>query len=148
MISDDARTGGKMLMKTVLVVDDEQEVLDSLGECLTRSGFRVITMTDGNSALSVARKGVRVDLVIADYRMRRMDGLELLARLKEILPSVPVIILSGQVSVECYLKSLSLGAFEYVTKPFEPKDLERVVKAAFGEGEAGSGRISKQTIQA
>jgi DNA-binding NtrC family response regulator len=133
-------------MKTILIVNDEQEGLDAVRECLNRPGFRIVTMADGNSALSAIRRGERVDMVIADFRMKGMDGLELLARLKEVTPSMPVIIISGHVSIECYLKSLSLGAFEYVTKPFEARDLERIVKAAFGD--AGRGRISTRNMQA
>jgi DNA-binding NtrC family response regulator len=128
---------GKAHRKTILVVDDEQEILDAIAESLAGSGFRVITMTNGRSALSAVKEGEPVDLVIADYRMRGMDGLELLARLKEVTPAMPVIILSGNVSVECYLKSLNLGAFEYVTKPFELEDLERIVKAALKGPDTG-----------
>jgi DNA-binding NtrC family response regulator len=134
MTSADAGNGGKTLMKTILVVYDEQVILDAIEEGLTGSRFRIIRMTDGNSAISAVRKGARVDLVIVDSRVQGMDGLELLSRLKEMTPSVPVIILSGCASIECYLKSLSLGAFEYVTKPFASKDLGRIIKAALREG--------------
>jgi DNA-binding NtrC family response regulator len=125
-------------MKTILVVDNDQDVLDAIGFGLTESGFRVITMTNASSALSIVREGESVDLVIADYRMQGMDGLELLTRLKEVSPSVPVIIISGRVSIECYLKSLCLGAFEYLTKPFEQKHLEQIVKSALAGAKAGS----------
>jgi two-component system, NtrC family, nitrogen regulation response regulator GlnG len=133
-------------MKTILIVNDEQEALDAVGECLNRPGFRIVTMTDARLALAAVRGGEKVDMVITDHRMQGMDGLEFLTRLKEITPSVPVIILSSHVSIECYLKSLSLGAFEYVTKPFEARDLERIVKAAFQYEE--NGRISTQKMQA
>ncbi len=117
-------------MKTILLVDDELENLRSLGEILNRFGYKVIAKPDGLSALNVVREGAKIDLIITDYRMPGMDGLELITSLKQVLPSVPVIILTAYGAVETYLKSLSIGVFEYVNKPVKAKEFGRIVKAA------------------
>jgi DNA-binding NtrC family response regulator len=138
-------------MKTLLVVDDELENLRSLGEVLNRFGFKVIAKPDAQSALTTIREGASVDLVITEYRMPGMDGLEFLVLLKRILPSVPVVMLTAYGAVESYLKSLSLGVFEYVNKPIKAKELGRIVKAALESTEqtASSPRVGNNipTVQ-
>jgi DNA-binding NtrC family response regulator len=122
-------------MKTILLVDDEIEILKSLGEILTRFGYQVIAKQAAQEALSSVKDGVHIDLVITDYRMPGMDGLEFLNALRQMDPSVPVIMLTAYGAVESYLKSLSLGVFEYVNKPIKAKDLGRIVQAALNSAE-------------
>jgi len=117
-------------MKTILLVDDDHDVLSCLEDSLSALGYNVIAKPDAESAMAVIREGANVDLVVTDYSMPGMDGHEFFIVLKRALPSVPVIILTGYGSVETYLKSLSLGVCEFVCKPIEAKELDRIVKAA------------------
>jgi DNA-binding NtrC family response regulator len=126
-------------MKTILLVDDELEILKSLGEILTRFGYHVIAKQAAQEALASVKDGANIDLVITDYRMPGMDGLEFLNALRQMDSSVPVIMLTAYGAVESYLKSLSLGVFEYVNKPIKAKELGRIVQAAINSAEkAGS----------
>jgi DNA-binding NtrC family response regulator len=122
-------------MKTILLVDDELEILKSLGEILTRFGYQVIARQSGQEALASVKDRAKIDLVITDYRMPGMDGLEFLNALRQMDPSVPVIMLTAYGAVESYLKSLSLGVYEYVNKPIKAKELGRIVQAAINSAE-------------
>ncbi len=117
-------------MKTILLVDDEPDILKFLVEMLGKSGYATIPKPDAESALSIIRKGMQIDLVITDIRMPGMSGLELTTILRQILPSVPIIMLTGYGNVETYLKSMNSGVFEYVTKPIQARELRRIVKTA------------------
>ena len=116
-------------MKTILLVDDDRDILSCLEDSLSALGYNVIPKSDAESAMAIIREGAKVDLVLTDYSMPGMDGHEFFSVLKRVLPSVPVIILTGYGSVETYLKSLSLGVCEFVCKPIEAKELDRIVKA-------------------
>jgi DNA-binding NtrC family response regulator len=117
-------------MKTILLVDNELHLLESVVEILNMFGYKVIPRPDAESALSVIQDRTDIDLVITDYRMPGMNGVEFLTILRKALPSVPVIMLSGYGSVEIYLQSLSLGAFEYLNKPIKEKELYYTVRSA------------------
>lgn len=120
-------------MKTILLVDNELHMLEILEETLKAIGYRVIPRHDAESALSVLWEGTDIDLVITDYRMPGMNGVEFLAILKKSFPSVPVIMLTRHGSVETYLQSLCLGAFECLNKPFREKELYHTVRSALQE---------------
>lgn len=119
--------------KTILIVDDEAENRRIYAEILNDLGYRTIEKPDGESALAAVREGTAIDLVIADYRMPRMNGLQFIESLRNILPSVPMIMITAFANVESYLQSFSLGVFEYMNKPFSKAEFTRIVKAALQE---------------
>ena len=128
-------------MKTILLVDDEHYILDALGQILHKFGYKVISRPDAESALSVIREGHNIDLVLTDYRLPGMKGFEFIAALKKILPSTPVIILTGYCSVEIYVKALSLGVFDCINKPVRAKDLDRILKSALERSDVGNAML-------
>ena len=123
-------------IKTILVVDDEPENRRIYSEILSDLGYRVIDVPDGASALSDIRQGEKIDLVITDYKMPGMNGLELAAALRNMLPCIPVLILTAYTSIENYFQSLNLGVFEYINKPVGTSELIRIVRMALNDHSA------------
>lgn len=119
----------------MLLVDDEPENLRSYREILEDLGYRVIAEPEAGSALSAIREGARVDLVITDYRMPGINGLEFITSLRRELPEVPVIMLTAFGSIETYVQSFSLGVFEYINKPVTKEEFEKIVKTALSQEE-------------
>jgi len=114
---------------SILIVDDEQVVRDSLGHWFTEEGYAVETSGSAGEALSKLASR-ETDLVIADIRMPGIDGMELLERIKVEQLDTAVIIMTGYASVETAVRALKHGAFDYITKPFDPDDLSVVVRNA------------------
>ncbi len=116
--------------KTILLVDDELDIRKLYSEILNDLGYKVIAASNGSSALSVVQQGLRIDLVITDYMMPEMNGLEFIRSLRTLLPSVPVILVTAFASAESYLQSYNLAAVEYVNKPVRMQEFQRIVTTA------------------
>jgi two-component system response regulator AtoC len=114
---------------TVLVADDDTNVRRVLVAMLKRAGYFVHPASDGDEAMAVLRLH-DVDTVVTDLRMPRTDGIALLEHVKAHYPDVPVIVITAHGTVENAVHALKLGAFDYVTKPFEQDDLKRSVEKA------------------
>jgi DNA-binding response OmpR family regulator len=116
--------------KTVLVVDDEQDILDLVRYRLEHDGYRVITASDGESGLSIAR-AERPDLCVLDVMMPKLSGLEVLAHLRDdpSTAAIRVILLTARGQDADVDRGFELGAHDYVTKPFSPRELRRRVHA-------------------
>ncbi len=113
----------------LLFVDDEPELLESLGTSLTRRGMRVTAVPEGGQALGALRRQV-FDVVLLDLRLPGMDGLALLRQIKAIQPCVEVIILTGHASMDATVEGLRDGAFDFLVKPQEPATLARKIHQA------------------
>ena len=116
-------------MKHVLVVDDEPRITEIVRDYLDRAGFRVTTAANGADALSIVRTR-RPDLIVLDLGLPHLDGLEVTRSLRRE-STVPIIILTARVDERDKLAGIELGADDYVTKPFSPKELVARVRAVF-----------------
>ncbi len=111
----------------ILIVDDEERILNFLKSRLKASGYEVLTANNGVEALEQAQ-GQEPDLILLDIIMPRMDGFETLKQLRTF-SSVPVIILSARGADTDRIKGLSLGADDYLPKPFNPNELVARIEA-------------------
>ncbi len=116
-------------MKHILVVDDEPRIAEIARDYLERAGFGVSTASNGPDALALARSR-RPDLIVLDLALPGMDGLDVTRTLRR-QSNVPIIMLTARVDESDKLVGLELGADDYVTKPFSPKELVARVRAVF-----------------
>ncbi len=114
----------------VLVVDDDASIRKRCVQLLHKRGYDVEGVSEGEVALSIV-KDRRPPLVIADIRMPGINGLDLLERIKEISPATEVVMITGYGTVESAVKAIRLGAYDYITKPF---DMDRLLKVVGNVG--------------
>jgi len=124
-------------MTKILVIDDEPTIVNLVQAYLKPEGYEVFTATDGPSGLKAVR-AFKPDLVVLDVMLPGMDGLELLSRLRRE-SQVYVILLTARTEETDKIIGLSVGADDYVTKPFSPRELVARVKAALRRMQTGSG---------
>jgi DNA-binding response OmpR family regulator len=131
----------KMAGKKVLVVDDDVKTVELVKLYLDRDGYQVLTAYDGVEALRLAREGYP-DLIVLDLMLPDIDGLEICRTLRRE-SDVPIIMLTARTTDRDKLAGLDLGADDYVTKPFSPKELAARVRAVLRRlpGERGPEEI-------
>jgi DNA-binding response OmpR family regulator len=115
------------MAKTILVVDDEERLVSLLKAYLTQEGFRVVTADNGRAALFQARQE-EPDLIVLDIMMPEMDGYEFM-RLNSRERDTPIILLTAKIEESDKVLGLELGADDYVTKPFSPRELTARIRA-------------------
>ncbi|HKI05444.1 MAG TPA: response regulator transcription factor [Thermoanaerobaculia bacterium] len=136
--------------RTILVVEDDRKTSAAVRLYLENAGFEVAVVFDGRQAIEAART-LRPDLIVLDVMLPRVDGLEVCRTLQAEAP-VPVILLTARTTEEDKLRGLDLGADDYVTKPFSPRELVARVRAVLrraplrddreGNNRGGDGRPS------
>ena len=114
----------------VLIVDDEKNIRQGLGKALEMDGHHIFLAEDGQEALDIIHEE-EVDLVIADLRMPRLSGEELLRRVVDQWPTIPVIILTGHGSYKDEEQARRLGAFDYLKKPVGVDTLVKSIQKAY-----------------
>ncbi|MBS0196446.1 MAG: sigma-54-dependent Fis family transcriptional regulator [Planctomycetes bacterium] len=114
---------------SVLVVDDEFSVRDSLSRWLAKDGFDAVPAENADAALAVVNKR-RFDAAVVDIKMPGMDGLDLQKALRAVDPELEVIIITAHASIESAVRALKEGAFDYVTKPIDPSELSHLLQRA------------------
>jgi two-component system alkaline phosphatase synthesis response regulator PhoP len=126
---------------TVLVVDDERQIATIARDYLTRAGFSVTLAGDGASALAMAREK-RPDLVVLDLGLPKLDGLEVARELRRE-SDVPIIMLTARVDESDRLRGFEIGADDYLTKPFSPRELVARVSTVLRRARYDPGRSSR-----
>ena len=120
-------------MKTILVVDDEPEIVALCTDYLRAAGFAVLSARDGRAALDAARSA-RPDLVVLDLGLPELDGFDVTRSLRRE-SAVPIVMLTARADESDTLVGLELGADDYITKPFSPKELVARVRAVLRRAE-------------
>ena len=120
-------------METILVVDDEKNYTLVMAALLSDEGFNTLTAESGASALTYI-ENEELDLVLTDMTMPGMDGIELLSRVKEARPEIPVVMMTAFGTVEKAVEAMKKGAFDYITKPFKNEELLRIIRKALEMG--------------
>jgi two-component system alkaline phosphatase synthesis response regulator PhoP len=123
-------------MTKILIIDDEPSIVNLVTAYLKPEGFEVFTAQDGNAGLKAAR-AFKPDVIVLDLMLPGLDGLEVLTRLRRE-SQVYVILLTAKTEETDRVIGLSMGADDYVTKPFSPRELVARIKAALRRLQAGS----------
>ena len=128
------RGGGRA---SILIVEDDAAMREMLREALEDDGYAVETAANGRAGVERVQKG-GVDLVVSDVKMPEIDGLDMLREIKAVSPSPYVITITAFGSIDTAIRAVKLGAFDYITKPFEVDQLILSVEKALAERELRS----------
>lgn len=133
--------------KTILVVDDESDLRDSLGKVLRKEGYLVLLADSGEAALEVLSRK-HVDLVLTDLRMPQMSGIDLLRCVKQQWPDVEVVVLTAYGTIEAAVEAMRAGAYDFVTKPLRRAELVQTInRAAERQNLAMENRFLRQELE-
>ncbi len=131
-------------MKTILIVDDEPKIVQLAKDYLEHAGFSVVTATGGKPALELVR-AKKPDLMVLDLGLPDLDGLDVLRAVRREV-NLPVVVLTARGEETDKLVGLELGADDYITKPFSPKELVARVRAVLRRAEATTSGADTEII--
>ncbi|MBU1998997.1 MAG: response regulator [Candidatus Omnitrophica bacterium] len=118
-------------MAKLMVIDDESSICSLLCKVFEPEGYEVVTEIDPVKALERFKKE-KPDCLLLDIKMPKVDGIEILSAVKEIDASIAVIMITGYGNLENAMESMKLGAYDYITKPFDLDFIKMVVKRSLG----------------
>ena len=119
-----------MSKQSILVVDDDKGIREYLATLLGSSGYKVDCLGSGDEAIERLASGYSPSMILLDIMLPGKDGIEVLANVKTIYPSIPIIILSGIGQIKTVVEAMKMGATDYLTKPFEEEALELAIENA------------------
>jgi DNA-binding response OmpR family regulator len=116
----------------ILVVDDEEIIRYSLQKKLSRLGYTVTSIESAEDVLHLLKNDERIDLIITDLKLGKMDGIELLRRIRGLEEPIPVLIITGHGNVEDAIRALRYGASDFIRKPFDINEVASSVRGILG----------------
>jgi len=117
------QTNDKYIMASILIIDDEKAIRNTLAEILSYEGYKIEEAADGEEGLKKFAAST-FDVVLCDIKMPKMDGIEFLEKAREVNPDVPIVVISGHGNIETAVEAVKKGAFDYISKP---PDLNRLL---------------------
>jgi DNA-binding NtrC family response regulator len=127
----------------VLIVDDDRDISSLLSALMNKEGLSSMMAHDGETALRMVPVE-RPDMLLVDVKMPGIDGMEVLKRVKETNPHLPVVLITAYAEVPASVAAMRAGAFDYLAKPFDHPEVIRVVAPPWPKGSAGAGPIPKK----
>lgn len=124
---DPAGEIGKLMMPSVLIVDDDDVMRETLFDVLKRAGYEVYSVGSGNEALALIKKNI-IDLILLDMRLPDLDGLDVLKKIKEVDTEILVMIMTAFSDVRSAVSAMKSGAYHYINKPFELEELKLLIE--------------------
>jgi two-component system response regulator AtoC len=131
--------------KQVLIVDDEPNLRKILAAQLSRDGYDVMTAEDGEQGLAALRDH-HIDLVVTDLKMPKVDGMTLLREALRLDPDLPVVMITAHGTVDTAVEALKIGAFDYLTKPFDKDEVRQIVGKALKTRQLAAEEVSARQV--
>jgi len=138
--------GDAQQVQTLLLVDDEINILNALSRTLRRDGYRIVTATCAEEALEILGRDA-IDVIVSDQRMPGITGTELLSKVKEMHPEIVRIVLSGYTDLDAITDAINQGAiYKFLTKPWDDEELRTQIRDAFRMRQSSAGKNAQAHI--